>query len=228
LAPEIAENLHRRELSALERDTLRAAWVRLRSASEKLAQDGPVSKRGRQEGRGNSGGVRQSARDLGVPRPSLERSLKVAALPPETKARAVELGLADNQAALLEATKAAGSAAVTFSPSASRRSTSSRIVSSVLGAAREKRASRESLSNPIAFCGSKFSWTWMKRLACGSERFSRPFTQAANPPPRLYLCRSLAFARLSPIRHAETAVVISMSRASVSPLSIVRRRIATP
>lgn len=73
-----------------------------------MAQVGPLKEPGK--GRGATGGVRQSARDLGIPRPSLERSLKVAALPRETKTRAVELGLGDNQAALLKATKAAGSA----------------------------------------------------------------------------------------------------------------------
>lgn len=109
LAAEIAENLHRRELPALERDNLRAEWVRLREASTPLpAQDGQATRRdGRKKGPQHAqSGLSQTARDLGVPRPSLVRSLKVAALPPETKARAVELAeLIARRVEMIEARK---------------------------------------------------------------------------------------------------------------------------
>lgn len=113
-------------------------------------------------GAGAKGGVSQTARDLGMPRDKVRRSLAIAGLAPETKAKAADLGLASNKAALLEAAKAAGSAAVTFSPSASRRSTSSRIVSSVLGAARAKRALLESSNHGSDFPIGSRSKTLMK------------------------------------------------------------------
>lgn len=107
---EIAENLHRREITALERDELLAAWVKLceerkkAKAAEKVGQHGPLKDPG--SGRGATGGIREAARQIGVPRKSLERSMKVAALAPEAKEAARKHGLADNQAALLEAAKA--------------------------------------------------------------------------------------------------------------------------
>lgn len=103
---EIAENLHRREISALERAELVAEWVQLRCGhADKLAQPAPVSKRGATEGRGNKGGDRQAARDLGVPRQTVERSKAIASLPAETKQAAKDPGIDDNQSALLAASK---------------------------------------------------------------------------------------------------------------------------
>jgi hypothetical protein len=90
---EIAENLHRREIDALERDELRAAWVKLRSERGPLvAQLAPLKEPGK--GRGSEGGVRKTARDLEMQRDAVSRSLKVAALSPEAKAKARVTGLA--------------------------------------------------------------------------------------------------------------------------------------
>lgn len=75
------------------------------------AQAAPkLSTRGRKEGRPESG-IRQTARDLGLPRDKVRRSLAIAGLAPETKAKAADLGLASNKAALLEAARAAEPAA---------------------------------------------------------------------------------------------------------------------
>jgi len=74
---EIAENLHRAELTALERAEHISQWIKLRGergagtscdqADDKLDQVGPVSElipaRG---GRGREGGVRAAARELGI------------------------------------------------------------------------------------------------------------------------------------------------------------------
>lgn len=60
-----------------------ARWVEIaarRPAQEKLAQVGPVSKRGKTEGRGNQGGIRKAARDLGVTRQTVERAVRIASL----------------------------------------------------------------------------------------------------------------------------------------------------
>lgn len=91
---QIAENLARADLTALERAEQTAEWIRLKEI--KLAQVGPVSP----GGRGKEGGVRAAARELGVKRTSAQRSKKIAKITPEAKAAAVDAGIDDNQAAL--------------------------------------------------------------------------------------------------------------------------------
>lgn len=108
---EIAENLHRREITALERSELLAKWVRLTEERRKAEEDkkaGEVAviprqvggKRGRREG-----GIEKASRDLCVPAANLRRSVKIAALSPAAKEAAKSVGLADNQSALLAAAK---------------------------------------------------------------------------------------------------------------------------
>jgi ParB-like chromosome segregation protein Spo0J len=93
---EIAENLHRAELTALERSEQVARYAELVEA--KVAQVEPVS-----GGRGNKGGERETSRQLNLSRGEVQRSKKVAALTPEAKAAAREAGLDDNRTALMEA-----------------------------------------------------------------------------------------------------------------------------
>ena len=95
---EIAENLHRAELTALERDEQIAEWARL--VEEKGAQVAQVS-----GGRGNKGGEAAASRELGVSRRNVQRAKKVASLSDEAKEAAREAGLDDNQSALLEAAR---------------------------------------------------------------------------------------------------------------------------
>jgi len=84
---EIAENLHRAELTALERAEHISRWIKLRGergaeascdqADDKLDQVGPVSElipaRG---GRGREGGVRAAARELGISRTAAFRAVQ--------------------------------------------------------------------------------------------------------------------------------------------------------
>ena len=99
---EISENLHRAELTALERSELTAEWIRLTSPADKLFQVETVSAKG---GRGKEGGVNAAARELGISKADAHRAVKVAALSAEAKEAARDAGLADNQAALLGAAK---------------------------------------------------------------------------------------------------------------------------
>lgn len=110
---EISENLHRNNLSFAEAAVHRAEWVRLAEEEEKLGQLDPVSKRGRQEGRGNEGGIRKAARELPVPgktdeakRARLRRDMEIASAGPEALDAAKEAGLDNNQSALLEIARA--------------------------------------------------------------------------------------------------------------------------
>ncbi|MBI0435428.1 hypothetical protein D9598_16525 [Roseomonas sp. KE0001] len=69
----------------LERSEHVAEWIRLTEEKVKLAQVAPVSERGRVEGRGNEGGIRSAARELGVDRDAARRAAKVAGLSDRAK-----------------------------------------------------------------------------------------------------------------------------------------------
>jgi len=101
---EIAENLHRADLSVLERSEHVAEWIRL--SEEELVQSAPVSARGRTEGRGNKGGVRAAVRELGIEHTAAVRATKIAGLSDEAKEAARDAGLDRKQAALLTAARA--------------------------------------------------------------------------------------------------------------------------
>lgn len=92
---EISENLHRAELSVIQRAEQIGRWVEL---SNKVAQVAPLPK-----GRGYEGGERKAARDLNLDRDEVRRAVKIATLTPEAKQAAVSRGLDDNQSALLAA-----------------------------------------------------------------------------------------------------------------------------
>jgi ParB family transcriptional regulator, chromosome partitioning protein len=96
---EIAENLHRADLSALERDEQIAKWLGL--VGGKRVQPEQVSA----GGRGNKGGEAQASRELGLSRADVHRAGKVAAISPKAKEAAREAGLDDNRTALLAAAK---------------------------------------------------------------------------------------------------------------------------
>lgn len=98
---EISENLHRAELTALERSEQIDRWRQL-CLQKKVAQDGPPG--GDQP---SEQGVRETSRELGLSRQDVERSKTVASLSDEAKEAAREAGLDDNRSALLEAAKAA-------------------------------------------------------------------------------------------------------------------------
>jgi ParB-like chromosome segregation protein Spo0J len=94
---EISENLHRSDLTVLERSTQAARWIEL----SKLSQLATVS-----GGRGNEGGIRAAARELGIDKDEAHRSVKIASLSEDARKAAVEVGLDDNKTALLAAAKA--------------------------------------------------------------------------------------------------------------------------
>lgn len=101
---EIAENLHRAELTVLERDQHIAEWIRL--SEEKRKQEVSRQSDAKPSGGRPEGGVRAAARELGMSEPDARRAVKVAGLADDAKAAAIEAGLDDNRTALLEAAKA--------------------------------------------------------------------------------------------------------------------------
>jgi ParB family transcriptional regulator, chromosome partitioning protein len=99
---EIAENLHRKELTVLQRSRLIADWIEI--TNERSGQVVQKPNGGRPEG-----GIAQAARTLPVPgkteggrRKNIERSMKIDEMSPEAKQAAESAGLEDNQSALLE------------------------------------------------------------------------------------------------------------------------------
>lgn len=97
---EIAENLHRAELTVLERADSVAEWIRLAEEKEADILRQVDAKLGRPEG-----GRRAAAREIGIPEPSARRAEAVANLQPEAKKEARALHLDNNQTALLRAAR---------------------------------------------------------------------------------------------------------------------------
>jgi ParB/RepB/Spo0J family partition protein len=92
---EIAENLHRAELSRLERSNQIGEWVQL--VSDNLSQT-------RREGR--PGALAAASRGLGIGEKDVQRAVQIAGITPEAKEAAAAAGMADNQSKLLEVAKA--------------------------------------------------------------------------------------------------------------------------
>jgi uncharacterized ParB-like nuclease family protein len=102
---EIAENLHSAELSALERSEHIAEWVRITDAMEQPSQLGmAVLSDGRKAGpQHRQSGINKAERELGLGHNEAHRAIKIAGLTPEAKKVAVEVGLDNNQSALMAA-----------------------------------------------------------------------------------------------------------------------------
>ncbi|WOH55137.1 ParB/RepB/Spo0J family partition protein [Bradyrhizobium sp. BWC-3-1] len=102
---EIAENLHRADLSKLERDEQVAEWIKITERTQSRQDVANESKR--EDGRGHrpEGGVAAAARELGVHEKEAERAVKVASLSDDAKEAARESGLDNNRSALLEAAR---------------------------------------------------------------------------------------------------------------------------
>jgi hypothetical protein len=97
---EIAENLHRRDLSVLQRAELQNEWIGLirREAVQNARPSG-----GRQP---KERGLGKAARALGVSKEETMRASRIASISPEAKEKARELGFEDNQSTLLSIAKA--------------------------------------------------------------------------------------------------------------------------
>jgi ParB-like chromosome segregation protein Spo0J len=108
----ISENLHRAELTEMQRAQQIAEFAALsqqKSEAEKAGQgagDGISGQLAQKFGPGRpEGGISQVARDLNISRRDVRRSQAIAGLSEEVKQAAVEHGLDDNQSALLDAAR---------------------------------------------------------------------------------------------------------------------------
>ena len=91
---EIAENLHRAELSVQERADHIAEWVRLTAEKEVSAQSAPKLP-GRPQG-----GINAAVRELGIDRTEAQRAVKIASITPEAREAADAAGLMTQTARL--------------------------------------------------------------------------------------------------------------------------------
>jgi hypothetical protein len=98
---EIAENLHRSELTALERDTQIGRWAELTTAKASQVETPLGGAQPREKG------VRKVANDLCLDKSDVQRAVKVASISPEAKQAARDAGLGDNRSALLAVAKEA-------------------------------------------------------------------------------------------------------------------------
>lgn len=97
---EIAENLHRADLTVLQRDEHVSEWIRL---AELQSSQVATNESKREDGRGHrsESGVRAAARELNIDKDDAHRAVKVASLSDEAKEAAREVGLDNNRSALL-------------------------------------------------------------------------------------------------------------------------------
>jgi hypothetical protein len=110
---EIAENLHRAELTTLERSEQIAEWVRLCEQRIQPAQVAPPEFAPHERAVGYKSpppqqqrGINAAVRELGVDRTEAQRAVKIDSLAPEAKIEAKALRLDRNQRALLGAARA--------------------------------------------------------------------------------------------------------------------------
>jgi len=96
----IAENLHRADLTALERSTQIARWAELTAAKASQVETPSGGHRPTEKG------VRKVAADLGLDKSDVQRAVKVASITDEAKQAARDAGLDDNRTALLVVAKA--------------------------------------------------------------------------------------------------------------------------
>ena len=85
-------------------ERLRRSLLSEKNEAEKVSQVAKVSR----GGRGQEGGVRAAARELGIDKDAAHRAIKVAGLEPEAKEEAKSLGLDDNQSVLFNAAQKTG------------------------------------------------------------------------------------------------------------------------
>jgi ParB family chromosome partitioning protein len=107
---EIAENLHRLDLTALQRDEQVARWIKLKTARQARVSFQPETK---PQGGRPAGGVNAASRELGISKVDAHRAVKTASISDEAKQAALDAGLDDNRTALLAIAKEATSEAQT-------------------------------------------------------------------------------------------------------------------
>jgi hypothetical protein len=96
---EISKNLQRAELTKLERSDQVAEWVKLCDEEpEKVSSQVEI----KPEGGSPEEGERTAARELGLDKEEINRSVKIASITPEAKEAAINVGIDNNESKLLQ------------------------------------------------------------------------------------------------------------------------------
>ena len=105
---EIAENLHRAELTVLERSSQVARWIELVAAKEVSVNltetSDPAAPKKKNKG-GRPGKATAAAKVIGASESDVKRAVKVASISDDAKTAARDAGLDDNRTALLKVAK---------------------------------------------------------------------------------------------------------------------------
>lgn len=158
----IAENLHRGDLTKLQRAEYVKKWDEL---IKKRAKGGQVAQLGGRQP--HDKGLNKTAKQLGISREAVRRSKKIAGISPKAKKAAKKVGLDDNQAALLKAAK---------------KSTPKGQIKTLHELAKNKQARRGHFPSPRevrqlktlkkAFAGAyKFKKAWTRATAAVRKKF---------------------------------------------------------
>lgn len=103
---EIAENLHRADLTELERKEQIAEWIALAEADRLDAEKVSRQVDGKPQGGRPEGGISAAARELGVQETEARRAVKIGSIGERAREAAIAAKLDDNQSALLRIARA--------------------------------------------------------------------------------------------------------------------------
>lgn len=98
---EISENLHRADLTELQRKEEIAEWIAITEDERRDAEKVSVQLAPKPQGGRPEGGISAAARELGVESTEAKRAVKIASISERAKQAAVDAKLDNNQAALL-------------------------------------------------------------------------------------------------------------------------------
>jgi CO dehydrogenase/acetyl-CoA synthase gamma subunit (corrinoid Fe-S protein) len=95
---EISDNLQRAELTKLERSDQIAEWVKLCDEKREKVSSQVQSKA---QGGSPEQAERTAARELGLDKDEVNRSVKIASITPEAKEAAIDVGIDNNETKML-------------------------------------------------------------------------------------------------------------------------------
>ena len=173
---EIAENLHRSELTAMQRSVAEAQWIKLTEKMQRVISSQLETKLPRNDAGRPESGINAASRKLGISKARAHRSIRIAKLKPSAQKRAEALGFDDNQKAL--------TTAACYDTAADQIKSLERQAEIRDRRDAERRMPRETLvhyDEGGTFAKSQFL-TWYRSLDNGMQRVIRKWLQGLDAP----------------------------------------------